>query len=50
VEDFRLDARNQLHPPRTQFACQEAVDVERILGILAIDHAQGGERYTVLAQ
>ena len=50
AEDLGLDAGDELDPLRTQFAGQEAVDVERELRVLAVDHAQRVEGHTVLLQ
>ncbi len=39
-----------MHPPRAQLTGQEPVNLEGILCVLAIHHAEGGERNVVLLE
>jgi len=50
VEDLGLDARYELHLPRPDFVLQEAIHIERPLGIDAVYHRQRVERNAVAVQ
>ena len=42
-EHLRLHARNELQLPRTKFSAQETINIERLLGVDAINHCQSVE-------
>ena len=50
AKDFRLDARDELHTMYTEFAGEKPVHVERMFGVLAVDHTQRVERHAVFLQ